>query len=323
MGPKDLARFALGAVLLVAPGVGCESGDDNATGLTANGAPVATGSLAHPTYIGTVDEVIGPTGPLSSAFDDADFRQLRRPDAIRPVYQPRFLGPDESDLPDDELVIGLRINGDARAYPTGLLYLREMVNDSVGGVPVLVTWCPLCYTALVHDRRLNGDAAVFGNQGALYKGAMTWFDHATGSVWSQPLGVAIAGDLAGSSLELLPSQLTTWGQWLAAHPDTRVLAADIPAAPYSGRTPGADHVAGVVVGNQAMAWPYLSVQESGPIIAEIGGIGLVISTDSATGAVRAVTLGDKPRELPVIIAYRWAWAELYPDAPVDKADPIQ
>ena len=323
MGPKHLAYLAIAAVLLLAPGVGCQSGDDKARSLTTIGGPVATRSLAPPTYIGTVDEVIGPAGPLGSAFDDADFRQVRRPDAILPVYEPRFLGSDTSDLPDGELVIGLRINEEARAYPAGLLYHREMVNDTVGGVPVLVTWCPLCYTALVHDRRLNGEAAVFGNQGALYKGAMTWFDHATGSVWSQPLGQAIAGPLAGHSLKLMPSQLTTWGQWLAAHPDTRVLAADIPAAPYSGRKPGADHVAGVVVGNRAMAWPYVSVLDSGPIAAEVGGVDLVISADPVTGAVRAVTVDEVPRELPVIIAYRWAWAQLYPQAQVDKAYPTR
>ena len=323
MGPKHLARLALGAVLLVAPGVGCESGDDHANGLTGTGAPVATRSLAPLTYIGGVDEVIGPTGPLSPAFDDADFRQLRRPDAILPVYHPRFLGSDESDLPDDELVIGLKINGDARAYPAGLLYNREMVNDTVGGVPVLVTWCPLCYTALVHDRRLNGDAPVFGNQGALYKGAMTWFDHATGSVWSQPLGAAIAGALVGSSLELIPSQLTTWGQWLAANPDSLVLTSDIPAAPYSGRTPGADHVAGVVVGNHAMAWPYLSVLDAGSLAVQIGGIDLVVSADPETGAIRAAEIGNERRQLPVIIAYRWAWQQLYPDWPIDKAHRVQ
>ena len=323
MGPKHLAHLACAVVLLLGVSIGCKSDDDSAKSLAAVGTPVATRSLAPSIYIGSVDEVIGPEGRLGSAFDDADFRQLRRPDAILPVYHPRFLGADNSDLPDDELVIGLKINSDARAYPAGLLYHREMVNDTVGGVPVLVTWCPLCYTALVHDRRLNSDAPVFGNQGALYKGAMTWFDHATGSVWSQPLGVAIAGPLAGHGLELVPSQLTTWRQWLAANPDSRVLASDIPSVAYSGRTPGKDHVAGVVVGHHAMAWPYPSVLDAGSIDAKIGGIDLVVSVDPDTGAIRAGAIGNEHRELPVIIAYRWAWERLYPDSPVDKAYRIQ
>ncbi len=323
MGPKYLARLAATAVLIVIAGSGCESDAESARSPTTIGASVATRSLAPPIYVGSIDEVIGPEGPLGPAFDDAGFRQLRRPDAILPVYHPRFLGSDESGLPDDELIIGLKINGDARAYPAGLLYHREMVNDTVGGVPVLVTWCPLCYTALVHDRRLDGSAAMFGNQGALYKGAMTWFDHGTGSVWSQPLGVAIAGPLAGHGLELMPSQLTTWAQWLAANPDSRVLASDIPSVPYSGRRLGEDHVAGLVVANHAMAWPYLSVLDAGSIAAEIGGIDLVVSVDPETGAIRAAAIGNEHRELPVIIAYRWAWEGFYPDSPVDKAYRIE
>lgn len=316
MDPKRLAHLAFAAVLLLAPGVDCKSDDGSAKSAAAISVPVSTRSLAPSVYIGSVDEVIGPKGPLGPGFDDSDFRQLRRPDDIPTVYHRRFLGSDETDLADGDLVIGLKINGEARAYPAGLLYHREMVNDTVDDVPVLVTWCPLCYTALVHHRQVNGSAAVFGNQGALYKGAMTWFDHATGSVWSQPLGAAIAGPLAGHRLELMPSQLTTWGQWLAAHPDTRVLAADISAAPYSGREPGADHVAGVVMENQAMAWPYQSVLDSDPIAAEVGGVNVVISADPATGAVRAMTADENPRELPVIIAYRWAWGKLYPDGSV-------
>lgn len=315
---NSLAMFSLGAAVFLMVLAGCRPSSD-----PPNGYPPATRPPALSAYTGSVDEIIGPDGPVATGFDDSKYRQLRRPDAILPVYHPHFVSAADSNLPGGELVIGLEIHGDARVYPAGLLYHREMVNDTVGGVPVLVTWCPLCYTALVHHRQVNGSAAVFGNQGALYKGAMTWFDHATGSVWSQPLGAAIAGPLAGHSLELMPSQLTTWRRWLAAHPDTRVLAADIPAAPYSGRKPGADHVAGVVLGNQAMAWPYRSVLDSGPIAAEVGGVSVVISADPATGAVRAMTADEDPMDLPVIIAYRWAWAELYPDAPVDKAYPVR
>lgn len=318
MRPRNPALLFLGMTLLLIIFAGCGPGSDADVR-----NPLATSPPVPSAYTGSIDEVIGPDGPVAAGFVDSKYRQLRRPDAILPVYHPHFVSAADANLPGDELVIGLKINGEARVYPAGLLYHREMVNDTVGGVPVLVTWCPLCYTALVHHRQMDGSAAVFGNQGALYKGAMTWFDHATGSVWSQPLGSAIAGPLAGHRLELMPSQLTTWGQWLAAHPDTRVLASDIPAAPYSGRKPGADHVAGVVLGTQAIAWPYRSVLDSGPIAAEVGGVTVVISADPATGAVRAVTADENPRDLPVVIAYRWAWAELYPDATVDKPHPIR
>lgn len=315
---SNIGCLVIATILLLTASGGCRSGGvSSAVSLAPTRTPAAS------VYAGSIDEVVGPEGPVAPAFDDAEYRQLRRPDAIPPIYGPEFLSADETDLPSDELIIGLNINGDARAYPAGLLYHREMVNDTVGGVPVLVTWCPLCYTALVHERRVDGSAAVFGNQGALYKGAMTWYDHATGSVWSQPLGEAIAGPHVGSSLHLMPSQLTTWGQWLAANPSSRILTSNVPSAPYKGRRPGADHVAGVVVGKHAVAWPYLSVIDAGSIAAEIGGIDVVISVDDATGAVRATTANGDSRELPVIIAYRWAWEKLYPDGTVDKPFVIQ
>lgn len=76
---------------------------------------------------------------------------------------------------------------------------------------------------MVHRRELNGEEIVFGNQGALWGSAMTWWDHETGSIWSQPIGEAIAGPRRGEALELLPSTLTTWEAWLTAHPETLAL----------------------------------------------------------------------------------------------------
>ncbi len=308
MQPKNVACLIFVAILFLTAWGGCRSG-----GTSADGSLAPTRTPVPSVYIGSLDEVIGPEGPVAPEFNDAEYQQLRRPDAIAPIYDPEFLSADESDLPADELVIGLDINGEARAYPAGILYNREMVNDTIGGVPVLITWCPRCYTALVHDRSSHGAAHLFGNQGALYKGAMTWYDHATGSVWSQPTGEAIAGPMAGATLTLLPSQLTTWGEWLSANPASRVLASDIPSTPYSGRRPGEDHVAGVLVGEQAVAWPYRSILDAGSITTAIGGVNVTISVDEPTGAIRAVAGNGESRELPVIIAYRWAWEEFYPD----------
>ena len=78
---------------------------------------------------------------------------------------------------------------------------------------------------MVHRRTIDDQDVVFGNQGALYGNAMTWFDHTTGSIWSQPLGEAILGPERGTKLELLPSTLTQWGEWKRLHPDTRALDA--------------------------------------------------------------------------------------------------
>lgn len=82
---------------------------------------------------------------------------------------------------------------------------------------------------MVHRREVDGELLVFGNQGALWNNAMTWWDHDTGSIWSQPLGEALAGPRRGQTLDLLPSEFTTWGSWRAEHPETLVL--DAPGDP--------------------------------------------------------------------------------------------
>jgi len=147
MWRKSATCLLLAAILLLIAWGGCLAGGPSPTSSrTLAPAPPSRipATYVPSTYAGSIDEVIRPEGPVASQFDDAEYRQLRRPDAIPPIYDPEFLSADETDLTGDELVIGLNINGDARAYPAGLLYHREMVNDTVGGVPVVVTWCPLC-----------------------------------------------------------------------------------------------------------------------------------------------------------------------------------
>ena len=152
---------------------------------------------------------------------------------------------------------------------------------------------------------------MFGNQGALYKGAMTWFDHATGSIWSQPLGMALTGPEAGATLALVPSQLTTWSKWAEAHPETTALVVSEPSPTFRGNRPGANHVVGVVVGDSAAAWPYENVI-AGEVAGVVGETPVALRRDAATGAIRAMTIGDGGRELPTMIAYRSAWLKFYP-----------
>lgn len=272
-------------------------------------------------FTGGYDEVVGPSGDTAAGFSDADLAQLLLPDDIPPIYDPEFVPASEAALPDDEPVVGLSISGDARAYPAGILFTREMVNDVVGGVPVLVTWCPRCYAALVHDRRVDGVPVVFGNQGALYRGAMTWYDHDTGSIWSQPLGMALTGSRAGASLEPVPSQLATWGDWRAAHPHTVSLAVSEPVQPFSGRRPGPDHVVGIIMGDAAAAWPYASVVDADGARGTVGQTRVRLWRDDATGAIRAEEsgeAGEAGRELAPLIAYRAAWLKFFPDSVVDE-----
>jgi hypothetical protein len=104
---------------------------------------------------------------------------------------------------------------------------------------------------MVHRRSIEGEAVVFGNHGALWGNAMTWFDHDTGTIWSQPIGEAIVGPLKGTTLELLPSTLTDWGEWKRLHPDTKALNA--PGAPTGFALDQMSIV--VVLGEDSAAYP--------------------------------------------------------------------
>ena len=145
-------------------------------------------------------------------------------DAIAPIYTPSYGDPDE--LPwfrENFLVIGYESESGAYAYPITILRFHELVNDIIEGVPILVSYCPLCGSGIVYSRQLDGEILTFGNTGALYESDLVMYDHRTGSYWFQVLGEAIAGDMTGQKLTLLPSMTTYWGEWVAVHPDSRLL----------------------------------------------------------------------------------------------------
>jgi hypothetical protein len=124
-----------------------------------------------------------------------------------------------------DLVIGVVINGTARAYPVRLLNIHEIANDQIDSVPIAVSWSPLCGSAMVFDRRINGIEVEFGVSGLLYQSNLVLFDRRATpkeeSLWPQLALKAIAGPLAGTQPTLIRSQLVTWEDWRREHPDTR------------------------------------------------------------------------------------------------------
>ena len=147
------------------------------------------------------------------------------PDGIPPIDDPRFLPViDNLELLDPrEAVVVLEIDGDARAYPVRVMIWHEIVNDVVGGVPVSVTYCPLCNSAATYVRVANGVETTFGTSGSLYLSALVMYDRATESLWTHFDGVSVAGVLTGTELELLASPLLSWADFRAAYPDGLVL----------------------------------------------------------------------------------------------------
>ena len=148
-------------------------------------------------------------------------------DGIPSIDNPKFSGIEGSQfVSDSDIVIGLEINGDIRAYPLFILVWHEIVHDNVGDVPVAVTYCPLCYTNQVFHRVINGTEVEFGTSGKLYNSNLVMYDRWTESYWSQGLGIAVTGELTGMNLSTIPFDVITWGDWKNLHPNTLVLTTD-------------------------------------------------------------------------------------------------
>ena len=148
-------------------------------------------------------------------------------DGIPSIDNPMFADVQSSQfMSDSDTVIGLEINGEAKAYPIFILVWHEIVNDKVGGTPVSVTYCPLCYTNQVFERIIDGGEVEFGTSGKLYNSNLLMYDRLTESYWSQALGMAVKGELSGYQLNLIPFDVITWGDWKKLHPDTMVLTTD-------------------------------------------------------------------------------------------------
>jgi len=147
-------------------------------------------------------------------------------DGIPSINNPEFVTQRQAAewIDDKEPVIALEIDGEARAYPIQILIWHEIVNDEVSGVPVLVTFCPLCYSAIVFDRRIDGEIHEFGVSGFLRHSDMIMFDRKTDSLWQQFSGEALVGDYTGKELTILPSQLISFEQFRKAYPNAKVLS---------------------------------------------------------------------------------------------------
>ena len=150
------------------------------------------------------------------------------PDGIPSIDNPKFVSKEEADkfLQDGDQVVGVNINGDIRAYPLQILVWHEIVNDNVGGTPVAVTYCPLCFTNQVFNRTVDGQAVEFGTSGKLYNSNLVMYDRTSNSLWSQALGQSIVGKHAGLKLERVPFDVAFWKEWKQLYPDTKVLSRD-------------------------------------------------------------------------------------------------
>ncbi|MDT8438664.1 MAG: DUF3179 domain-containing protein [Wenzhouxiangellaceae bacterium] len=165
--------------------------------------------------------------PASVDFDHL-YQGCPARDCIPAIDQPSYVDADAAAafLSDDSLVMAIDHNGDKRAWPIYVLDFHEIVNDTIGGDPIAITWCPLCGSGLAFLRVVEGEVTEFGVSGVLHDSDLVMYDRKTDSLWQQITGEAIMGPALGQKLTEVPIAMTEWGRWREQHPDTRVLARD-------------------------------------------------------------------------------------------------
>jgi hypothetical protein len=301
-------------VLLAGLSVAAEEGTDGGStgrpnGFSLEGASVPVGSIL-------------PGGP--------------RRDGIRSVDEPRFAAADDVTwVAPDTQVIGIEIDGEARAYPVHLLEYHQIVNDAFGSRPVVVTYDPLSGTPVVFDARADGRALRFGVSGLIHESNFLLYDRETESLWSQLLGRAITGPLKGVGLRRIRSRQESYAVWRRRHPETRVLERPFPKRidyrysrfedywisetipfPVSHRDerfhPKAG-VLGVTAGDRSRAYlgPVV-VEAGGRIVDELDGHRILIAYDVAASSFS----WEIPEALDVQDAYWFAWKTFHPDTEV-------
>ncbi len=163
-------------------------------------------------------------------------------DGIPAIDHPKFAAiADVIDLAPQEPLISIQINGDARAYPLRIMIWHEIVNDTVGGTPITVTWCPLCNSAIIFDRRVSGQVLSFGTTGKLRHSDLIMYDRQTESWWQQFLGEGIVGGYTGTMLHALPSRVESVARFKARFPSGRILVAPADVGRPYGQNPYAGY----------------------------------------------------------------------------------
>ncbi len=258
-------------------------------------------------------------------------------DGIPALTDPVFEAAEAADLANDQRVLGLVRNGVAKAYPLSIMTWHEIVNDRFGAEPVVVTYCPLCFTGMAFAAELNGRRHDFGVSGLLYNSDVLMYDRQTESLWSQLRRQAISGPYKGQPLQQLPMLHTTWADWRARHPNTRVLARDTGhrreygADPYAGYDQSPDvmfpvrfraqgyhpkqRVLAIELDGMTRAYP-LSELARGPakFADRIGDRAVTVHYDDHHQTAEIHDADGKP--LASVLAYWFAWYAFHPDTEV-------
>jgi Protein of unknown function (DUF3179) len=255
-------------------------------------------------------------------------------DGIPAIDRPQFVNASKVNfLRDDDRVLSVGIDNEARAYPLRILNWHEIVNDQIGDRPIAVTYCPLAGAGIVFDRRVNGRKLSFGVSGLLYQSDLVMYDRETQSLWPQIAMKAVSGVQAGAELRWVPSENMAWHAWREAYPHGKVLstttryARDYTHDAYAGYARSSetmfplrwtrtelgkkDWVIGVIVNGQAKAYPVELVKQNTPIEDKIRNEQIRISYGTAASKPE-VTRSANGEPIASTMAYWFAWQAFYP-----------
>ncbi len=263
-------------------------------------------------------------------------------DGIPAIDKPVFIYAQQAYyLNNDDRILGLSINGLAKAYPIKILNYHEIVNDFFLQKAVVITYCPLCGSGIGYFADIKGNNTTFGVSGLLYNSDVLLYDRETNSLWSQLLSKAISGKRKGTELEMLAVNHTTWQDWKKQYPNTLVLSdktgfdRDYSRTPYGSYDQSRslyfpvnqlnrdyhpkEYDLGLKLSDKTKVYPFAELSKiKSPYNDSFAGseITIVFDAENRTGKI----FDEKQNELPIVTSFWFAWMAFYPESEIFKAD---
>jgi hypothetical protein len=262
-------------------------------------------------------------------------------DGIPSIDQPEFKKASATQLDEQTRVLGVKVNGVAKAYPIPIMNYHEIVNDMFADQPVVVTYCPLCGSGIAFDAAVGGERKTFGVSGLLYNSDVLLYDRQTESLWSQIMMQAVAGPMEGRELEMVPTMNTSWGEWKRKNPDTWVLTEntgyerDYTKSPYQGyekstqlyfdvehqdeRFHPKEMVVGIEINGKFKAYPFSELEKlkNEKLKDKFQGEELIINYQQDSQS--ATISNSHGKELPALSTFWFAWYTFHPGTEVFTA----
>src|SRR3989338_7968713 len=263
-------------------------------------------------------------------------------DGIPSIDAPKFIPAGKIDwLSDEEIGLGIVYKNEVRFYPFMILVYHEIVNDFIQNDPILVTYCPLCFTGIGFIREIDNKPVEFGVSGKLYNSELVMYDRKTDSYWPQTLGKAVLGPSIGKTIKKIPTDTVKWGDWKKVHSDTEVLSKDTGfSRNYDGSNPYGEKgdftdinlqfpienkdsrlndyeiVYGIELNGKFKAYKKSDLEQISKIEDAIGEEKIIIEFDKSLKSARAYK--DDNEQLTVDTLFLFAWAAFHPETEVYK-----